>query len=302
MSRTDFKKKRSVLLIFFLVAIFLLVLFNLFFFTNSKTLTERLSNGLTPADIAGRASPAPTSLPTPKPSPRPLTFGELNALHGPCVNLPVLYYHHIQNMDVAKAAGQQNLTVATNIFIQQMQYLKDHGYVTVATNAITDFFDRGITPSHGSVILTFDDGYEDFYVNVLPILRQFGFSAVMALPTGLTGNPGYLTWDELGQAASSNIEIVNHTWSHANLNTGNTALVEKEIMTADQQLTERGYNPNKAFVYPYGSYNAYTISFLQSKGYTMAFTTVPGSTLCKKQRFVLPRIRVGNASLSAYGF
>jgi len=205
-------------------------------------------------------------------------------------------------MDVAKAAGQQNLTVATDIFIKQMQYLKDKGYVTVATNSLSDFFDKGVAVSGGSVILTFDDGYEDFYVNVLPILRQFGFRAVLALPTGLVGNPGYLTWDEISQAASANVEIINHTWSHANLATNNTDLVQKEIMTADGQLTQHGFNLNKAFVYPYGGYNDYVIGFLQSKGYGVAFTTIPGSTLCKKQRHVLPRIRIGNTNLSAYGF
>lgn len=269
-----------------------------------KDLTvNKIVNGLTPSQIATSAKkPLPTSLLSPSASPKPLTFADLNSLYGPCVNLPVLYYHHIQNLDVAKAAGQQNLTVGTSYFIDQMQYLKDHGYVTVATNAITDFFDNGIPVPKGAVILTFDDGYEDFYVNVLPLLKQMGFKAVMALPTGLAGNPGYVTWDEISQIAGSGVEIVNHTWSHANLNTNDTAAVQREIMTADGQLTDRGYNLNKAFVYPYGAYNNYTISFLQSKGYTMAFTTASGSILCKKQRYILPRIRIGNANLSAYGF
>src|SRR5579859_4951371 len=73
-----------------------------------------IKNGLTPFDIAKNARLAPTALPTPSPSPKPLTFEELNAQYGPCIHLPVIFYHHIQNMDVAKAAGQQNLTVATD--------------------------------------------------------------------------------------------------------------------------------------------------------------------------------------------
>ena len=290
----------------FLVVIIVLALFasNIYLFLKLKMApgAHRIPNGLTPSQIAKNAKPAQTSLPTPKPSPKPLTFADLNSAYGPCVNLPVLFYHHIQNMDVATAAGQQNLTVGTGTFISQMQYLHDHGYITVATNSLTDFFDKGIPVPHGAVILTFDDGYEDFYVNVLPILRQFGFRAVMALPTGLVGNPGYLTWDELSQAASSNVEIINHTWSHAALGGNSASNVEKEVMTADTQLTSRGYNQNKAFVYPYGSYDNYAVGFLQSHGYTMAFTTESGSTLCKQQRYALPRIRIGNANLSAYGF
>ncbi len=299
-------KKLPQLFLFFIILIVLgLTASNVFLFLKLKKIpgANRIPNGLTPNDIAKHATkPLPTSLPTPAPSPKPLTFADLNALYGPCVNLPVLYYHHIQNMDVAKATGQQNLTVATDIFIGQMQYLKDHGYTTLSTNSLTDFFDKGIPVAHGGVILTFDDGYADFYVNAIPILRQLGFRAVMALPTGLVGNPGYMTWDELSQVAGANVEIVNHTWSHASLATNSTALVDKEVMTAEGQLSQRGYNANKVFVYPFGGYNDYAINYLQGKGYTMAFTTVGGSTLCKKQRLTLPRVRIGNASLSAYGF
>ncbi len=299
-----FKKKLPLILIFLGVAVAVSVVANLLLLRTlslSNRVSNKVKNPEAPAIIAQRYSPAPTAL-LPSPSPKPLTFEELNVLYGPCTHLPVLFYHHIQNMDVAKASGQQNLTVATDIFIKQMQYLKDKGYQTVASNSLTDFFDKGIPISSGSLILTFDDGYEDFYVNVLPILKQFGFRGVIALPTGLAGNPGYLTWDEISQAAGANVEIVNHTWSHASMNTGDTGLIQKEITTADGQLTDHGFNQNKVFVYPYGGYSDYAISFLQSKGYTMAFTTVPGSTMCKKLRFTLPRIRIGNASLSAYGF
>ncbi len=252
--------------------------------------------------FASRVVQEPVPLASPTLTPRPLTFEELNALYGPCVRLPVIFYHHVQDMDAAKEKGQQNLTVSTSTFTGQMQYLKDKGYVTLGTNSITDFFDRGVAVPKRSIILSFDDGYEDFYLNALPILRQFGFRALVALSTGLVGNPGYLSWDQVSQIAGAGIEIVSHGWSHANLGGADVSLVQREIVTADGQLGERGYNANKVFVYPYGGYNSYTTNFLQSKGYTLSFTTVGGSILCKKQRLILPRIRIGNTSLSAYGF
>jgi peptidoglycan/xylan/chitin deacetylase (PgdA/CDA1 family) len=291
------KHLQPFVLLFFGSAILIFVVVNFFQF---RSLVDKVNKVLPPQDIAKKYSPPPTSLPSP--SPKVLTFEELNSLYGPCIYFPVLFYHHIQNLDVAKAAGQQNLTVATDIFINQMQYLKDKGYNPTTTNAITDFFDKGIVPPPKSILLTFDDGYEDFYVNVLPIIRQIGFKAIIALPTGLTGNPGYLTWDELSQAASSGIEIVNHTWSHMNMDIADTSIIEREIGTADSQLSSRGYNANKVFVFPYGGTSQYAVNYLQNKGYTLGFTTVTGSTLCKKQRLVLPRIRIGNANLSAYGF
>lgn len=263
---------------------------------------REVKNVLRPADIAQKYSPAPTSIPIPLASPKPLTFEEMNSLYGPCTHLPVIFYHHIQNMDVAKAAGQENLTVATVNFIAQMQYLKDKGYITLTSSSITDFFDKSIPVPQNAVIIVIDDGYEDFYVNALPILRQFGFKSMLALPTGLVGNPGYLTWGEVQEAAGSGVEVVNHTWSHADLASNDKNFVKMEIMTADQQLTNYGQNLNKVLVYPYGYSNSYDQSFLKDVGYTMAFTTKPGSTLCAKLRYTLPRIRIGNANLQAYGF
>lgn len=265
---------------------------------HSTQTVEKISNPIKPEEIA-------KIYPTQRPSPSPgykASSQEVNNLYGPCVHLPVIFYHHIQNMDIAKAAGQQNLTVSTDIFISQMKYLKSKGYVTLSSNYLTDFFDKGSPVPNKGVMIIFDDGYQDFYTNAFPILKQLELKAIIALPTGLVGNPGYMTWEEISQIASSQIEIANHTWSHASLNSRNTDLIQKEIITADTQLNQKGYNQNKVFIYPYGEESAYAINVLQSNGYKLAFTTNPGSILCKKQRYSLPRVRIGNANLSMYGF
>ena len=56
------------------------------------------------------------------------------------------------------------------------------------------------------------------------------------------------------------------------------------------------------FAYPYGSDNLQTEEYLKSSGYDFALTTKPGSTLCNKKRYDLPRIRIGNRTLESYGF
>ena len=45
---------------------------------------------------------------SPSPTPKPLTFAEMNALYGPCVNLPTLMYHHIQPADEAGATSARH--------------------------------------------------------------------------------------------------------------------------------------------------------------------------------------------------
>jgi peptidoglycan/xylan/chitin deacetylase (PgdA/CDA1 family) len=247
-------------------------------------------------------NPAPAASPTPTPSPRPLSFKEMNERFGPCIYLPTLMYHHIADADVAKAGGFSLLNVNVTFFKEQLNYLRVKGYTTITPNEVINFFDQGISPPSKSVLLTFDDGYIDFYVNAYPLLKERGFKATVFLPTGLVQNKGYLSWDQIAEMANSGlIYFANHTWSHKSVLMAQD-IVSKEIATADAQLAEHGLNNLKVFAYPYGDPSDYGVSDLNLLGYKLAFTTWPGSTLCKKSRLTLPRLRVGNAPLSAYGF
>lgn len=287
----------------FLILLGAVVFVNLFDAFVSKDSGGNLLHPFTPSEIAKHySSPSPTASPTPTPTPRPLTFAEMNALYGPCVFLPTLLYHHIQSWEDAKQKGQTALSVDTDYFRNQMKHLKDKGYVTASMNDLVNFFDNGILIPTGSILLTFDDAYIDFATDAVPILREFGFKATLFAPTGLINNPGYLSWDTISSITpGGDILFANHTWSHHNL-MAQESVIEKEISTADTQLAERGLNNPKVFAYPYGLPNASAETFLTKLGYKLAFTTRPGSALCKKQRLELPRIRIGNTDLSFYGF
>ncbi|MEK7129732.1 MAG: polysaccharide deacetylase family protein [Patescibacteria group bacterium] len=246
--------------------------------------------------------PSPTAIPTitPTPTPRPLTFAEMNERWGPCSYVPTLMYHHVQPLDEAKTKNQTSLTVAPDTFRSQMEYLKNRGYTTVKPSDLIAFFDSATPLPPKPILLTFDDGYEDVGSVAAPIIREFGFSATAFIPTGLLENPGYMTWGKISELAGSEFYIANHTWSHRNVATSRD-VDEREIGTADKQLAERGFNQSKVFAYPYGFASANGLEVLRNMNYTLAFTTIPGSTLCKGQRLTLPRIRIGNSSLSAYG-
>lgn len=245
---------------------------------------------------------SPYASPSPTPTPKPLTFQEMTNLYGPCVHLPVFYYHHIQSREVALAKKQTNLTVYTDVFQSQMQYLKDKGYNVLTMNDLISFFDNGTQIPARSILLTFDDGYGDFYTDALPILQSLGFRSTMFTVTGLVNNPDYLTWDQISQANGSGVLFANHTWSHKSLPSVGSDSQQNEITLADTQLSEHGLNNPKIFAYPYGGYTSFAASYLKSLGYNAAFGTIPGSVLCKKQRFDLPRVHIGNVSLFYYGF
>ncbi len=280
----------------FLILIPLAFLAGMLFYTASPHYVQLE----TPVATENKTPPPPQPTITPTSTPKPLSFAQMNSLYGPCTVTPVLMYHHIQDLDQAKKEGHLGLAVSPAIFSQQMQYLADRGFRPVTADRLNNFFDSGAGLPAKSVLLTFDDGYADFFQNAYPILKLHHFPAILFLPTGLTDNPGYITWNQAVDMSFSAINIANHTWSHRNMKS-DAASDLKEITTADTQLAEHNLNHPKAFAYPYGIIGSFAKTDLANLGYHLAFTTFPGRILCKKNNLTLPRVRIGNSPLSAYG-
>jgi peptidoglycan/xylan/chitin deacetylase (PgdA/CDA1 family) len=249
-------------------------------------------------------TPTITVVPTaaiPTPTVKPVTIEDLNKKYGPCTKVSVLMYHHIQAENQAKKNGQINLTVTPEFFQKQMQYLKDKSYSVIGMTDLINFFNNNTTLPKKAVIITLDDAYEDNYTNAFPILKEFGFKAMIFTPTGLVNNFDYLNWNQINEMNQSGlIEFGNHTWSHHS-SKGTEEVLDKEINLADTQLKDHGQDVDKVFAYPYGNPSGEAEKILAKYNYSLAFTTIHGNIMCKGQKYVLPRVRVGNAALSSFG-
>lgn len=298
------ESKRQKVMIIVLVTTGILSIFVSFFFKVQKlrkdqqVYDQRRAISPVPSGVV-EVSPSPTA--TPSTTPKQLSFSDLNHLYGPCTNLPVLMYHHVEPLENAKKYKRTGLDVPPEMFRSQMQYLKDKGYSFVTPTDLINFFDNG-TPLPGKpVMITFDDGYVDIGDEAFPIMRELGVKGIVYVPTGLMENFDYLTWAKINEMqVSGNFTFGNHTWSHSNVGK-NHDIVTREITTADNELNQKGLDQPKTFAYPYGLETSYAEKLLSDMGYKLAFTTVHGRIMCKGQRLSLPRIRIGNSKLSAFG-
>lgn len=238
----------------------------------------------------------PLATPTPKPTARPYPPAGYH-----CVTIPILMYHHVEPLAIAKQEGHAPLTVDSGIFAQQMQYLADRGYTTIQLKDLAAYFDTGKSLPKKAIILTFDDAYSDFHDYAVPILSAHGFVSDLFVPTGLMENPGYLTWAQIGEDSGKGVSIDHHTWSHANIAQVNDEFFHRELDIATQQLIDHGYGPVKIFAYPYGTHNGRDITELSKRGFSIAVTTLAGQIQCKEDRLALHRTRIGNSSLKSYG-
>lgn len=245
-------------------------------------------------------APTPKSIITPSSTPTPSP--KVEQLSGFCQYAPVLLYHHIQPLSLTEQNGQKNLTVDPKYFEEQMQYLNSRGYTTLNAGELAQALINHQKLGGKNLVVTIDDGYQDIYTYVYPIIQKYRITVNLMISTGLLNNPGYLTWDQLREMTGSGLVFAyNHTWSHASLGSATREKIQLEIGTAKKQLEENLGKPVNIFAYPYGSKSNEVLNVLRSNGFIAAFSTNPGFMQCDSFLLNLRRNRIGNSPLSAYG-
>jgi peptidoglycan/xylan/chitin deacetylase (PgdA/CDA1 family) len=209
------------------------------------------------------------------------------------LRVPVLMYHYIRRGILPRDRIPYILTVTPEDFDKQLGFLSSEGYQTISLNDLYDSLENKTPLPKKSVILTFDDGYKDFYTNVFPLLKKYNFRAVNFFITGYTSNSLYMNWDELREIHESGlVDIESHTLSHFDLTKIPLEVAMREIFDSKKILEENLKKKVNYFAYPYGSYNNLIVDLVKKAGYKLAFSTNPGVDLHSSEQFFLKRVTV----------
>ena len=215
-------------------------------------------------------------------------------LPGPsAIRVPILMYHYIRvNPDPSDRLGFA-LSVTPSDFATQMDWLARNGYHPITTEDLYAYLSgaRGL-PSR-PVVLSFDDGYADFFTTALPILRSHDFTAVSYVVSGFVGQPPYMTAAQIIEADRSGIEIGAHTVDHVNLARQSPNGMRYQLSASKQALEQFLGHPVLSFCYPSGRFNSSVVSAVAAAGYHDATTTRVGSMRTLADRFTWGRLRVG---------
>ena len=239
--------------------------------------------------VVHMAKPAPSGLLilaelAPKPAPLPV---------GPLTDVPVLYYHYIRINPNAHDTVGFGLSTPPAIFGAQMQYLADHGFHVISLHqAVAAIRHHSALPSL-PVVLTFDDGYADFFTNAVPILQRHGFTATSFVITGRMGWNGYLTPNQVVAADGMGFTIGAHTVDHVALAAQTPARASWEMRPSKLALEELLGHPVLDFAYPYGSFNPFDVGEAKRLGFETAVSTLSGTVHSAVELFELSRLRVG---------
>lgn len=236
----------------------------------------------------------------PKLSPTPVFSAQ--PLIGYCLKVPIILYHHVEPLALATKEHRAPLTVDSKYFEQHISYIVASGYTTISIDQLANALINHQKLPAKTIGITLDDGYQDAYSYAYPIAKKYNVILNLMIPSGLIGNPGFLTWDQLREMVNSGLVFAyDHTWSHYSLGAAPKLKAEMEILTAKKQLVDQLGRSVDIFAYPYGSRSNLVTDILRSNGFVAALSTIPGFYQCDSFIYSLHRNHIGGAPLSSYG-
>ena len=225
----------------------------------------------------------------------------------PAVDVPILMYHKVDSVAYSR------YWVSDELFARQMSALKAYGYQTIS---LTDFLNyragKATLPEH-PIIITFDDGYQDFYTHAVPILMSKGLTATMFLPTGKIGTSekdrqnnswdtkeaayptNHLIWDEVRACIKDGFQVGSHTVTHPDLASIPDSQVKQELARSRADIQDKLGLDVDIFSYPGGSGadNQTVHADLQEAGYRAAVTSSRGiANTATSAIYSLPRLMI----------
>lgn len=215
----------------------------------------------------------------------------------------VLMYHSVDR-------SGSLISVSPEQFRQQMEWLRAWGWKTLT---LSEAFGPSRPDWGRAVVLTFDDGFANFYTEVFPLLRQFGMTATVFLVTDFVGGRAewhardrdvvegivallpvtvgdraahldrlvrmarepMLSWSHIREMAEAGIEFGGHTASHPFLPHLPPARTEEEIRRNMAALADALGTSPRFFAYPYGADTPEARACLKQIGCAAAFTAGP---------------------------
>jgi biofilm PGA synthesis lipoprotein PgaB len=136
----------------------------------------------------------------------------------------VLAYHDVRD-DVSGDFDADQYAVSTRHLIDHFTWLKENGFHPVSIDDLLAAQSGTRALPDKAVLITFDDGLRSVYTHVLPLLKLFGYPAVVSVVTDWIEHDAgvaqagrtltradFMTWDQIAELSRSGlVEIASHS-------------------------------------------------------------------------------------------
>lgn len=192
--------------------------------------------------------------------------------------VPILTYHSIDESGSV-------ISTRPDVFRRQLKFLADSGYKNIALSDLSATLKNGNVLPPRTVVLTFDDGFQNFYTDAFPILSEHNFTATVFLVTDFcgkynewAGNPPelprskLLSWEEICEMNRYGIDFGSHTRTHPDLTKLDVRQIKSEMAESKMVIEDGLGRKVETFAYPFGRFNK-EIKQIARENFTSACST-----------------------------
>jgi peptidoglycan/xylan/chitin deacetylase (PgdA/CDA1 family) len=220
--------------------------------------------------------------------------------------VPILVYHSISDNLFGKSHPYAHINTSPEVFRRQMRCLHQDGYRSIDLNELLKGLEDGADLTK-TVVITFDDGYQDFLTDAMPVLKQCGFRATVFLATGRIQQTSmrlegvdYLTWREVRELHQEGTQFGSHTVTHPDLRCLGPEQIEYELGYSKEVIEQKLGVAINSFAYPFAfpeentNFARLLLDELENQGFENGVTTILGRASLRHNRFLLPRLPVNS--------
>ncbi len=220
--------------------------------------------------------------------------------------IPILMYHSISYSSHPKF---ERMIVSPMLFEKQMAYLSEHQYTPMTvTQLMLARTEEGHVWPEKPVIITFDDGFADFFTNALPILKKYALPATLYIATAFVNGTSrwlhreketmrrMLTWEQVSEISANGIECGAHTQTHPQLDTMSVSQARQEIELSKKILEEHLKQEILSFAYPFGYHTTRVQQLVREAGFLSACAVKYAMSTENDDPFALARLMAENMS------
>lgn len=175
-------------------------------------------------------------------------------------------------------------------FDRQMQYLSAR-YCPMSLERMAHCLCNHTPLPSKAVAVTFDDGYQDNYINAYPVLRRYSIPATVFLATNFIGTgeiPAWeeghyagtkalmLSWEQVREMSDGGVAFGSHTVSHPFLTKIPRKQCEWEVCRSKEMIEQQIGKPVTTFAYPSGDFDSQTREVVREAGYCAAVSIRAG--------------------------
>ena len=223
--------------------------------------------------------------------------------------IPVLAYHRIADNGPAALARYR---VGAEAFAAQMAWLRRHGYHAIVADELAWFIAQQHPFVGRPVVITFDDGYQDFADAAWPILRRHDFRAEVFVVTDRVG--GHADWDRgfgepaplmdaatISRLAQQGARFGSHLATHRGADGLPTRELAEELLRSQQAIALWTGLAPCAMAAPFGLSDERLRGLAAQCGYRIGFSTDCATATLDGHALHLPRLEVrGDMALEEF--